>query len=125
MGSEIQKIKTLNEIEEEDLGRYFDLIHKLDKDDEISDPRCKFCNSKHRCEAESIWDETQRFKPILGFFEKQNEDMNLRNVRNHIRNHYLRQEQMIMRRHYQDHILLMINYKISKLKRIQTFLAFL
>src|SRR3990167_1803267 len=103
MGSEIQKIKTLNEIEEEDLGRYFDLIHKLDKDDEISDPRCKFCNSKHRCEAELIWDETQRFKPILGFFEKQNEDMNLRNVRNHIRNHYLRQEQMIMRRHYQDH----------------------
>jgi len=110
----------------QELKSYFDLIHKLDKNDEILEPRCKFCKHELRHEAEEVWERVKRFNPVMEFFHKSGStDMTIKNVRRHIRNHYLRQEQVIRRRHYADRLLPTINYKIDKLKRIETFLAVL
>ena len=109
-----------------ELKNYFDLIHKLDIDDQILELRCKFCKHELRQEAEQLWERVKKFFPVVEFFHKKGyTDMTLKNVRNHIRSHYLRQEQVIMRRHYAERLLPAINHKISKLKRIETFLAIL
>jgi len=104
---------------------YFDLINRLDKDDYIEDGRCKFCQHPLRQEAEEIWERTHRFRTVVEFFQKGNQPMTMKNVRTHIRNHYLRQEQLVMRRHYAERLLPVINHKIDKMKRIETFLTML
>jgi len=109
----------------DDLAPYFDALNKLDDKDQIHDVRCKFCNSKLRVGGEAEWERVRVFKRVTEWFQKNGENMNINNVRVHIMNHYMRQEQLIMRRHYAERLLPIINYKINKSKRIETLLAML
>jgi hypothetical protein len=116
-----------NEIIEsdKDLNGYFKILDKISDEDQIHDNRCKFCKSENRKEAEELWEKCRRFTSVVEFFQKKGENMNVNNVRTHIKGHYLKQEQMIMRRHYANHLLSFINSKIEKVNLIELYLSIL
>ena len=122
---QIEKKKETSIQASEELEPYFELINKLDEDDHVFDPRCKFCKSKLREEGEAEWERRRVFSAVVEFFKKHGENMNINNIRNHIRGHYIRQEQLVRRRHYSDHILSVLNHKITKARRIEYLLTIL
>jgi hypothetical protein len=127
MMAELLKLKSTGSIDvcDENLTSYFDSLITLDKDDRVFDGRCKFCKSPIREEGELEWEQKRSFKSLVEFFKKNGESMSVNNVRNHIRTHYMKQEQMIMRRHYSERMLVALNHKINKLKKVELLLAML
>lgn len=123
--TQIVKVNEENNLADKDFSGYFKMINKISDEDQIYDNRCKFCKNQHRKEAEQVWEKTKRYTSVVEFFTKQNESMNINNVRTHIRGHYLQQEKMIMRRHYADHLLPLMNAKIEKVNQIEVYLTML
>lgn len=102
---------------------YFKEISKLESDDIIYRPNCKFCSHPARAEAEDKWEQTGIYSNVLRFFEKYNKDhpdgplMNFVNIKNHLMNHYAQQQKNIWLREYGERLLSVMNKRVSDEQR--------
>lgn len=68
------------------LKSFIDLVNK----NMLSRPHCKFCQSKHRKEAEEYYEHTrQNIRATRKFLSDKGDDISYRGVRNHLQHHYI------------------------------------
>ena len=115
--NEIQKLplaKSENHVE-----AYFKELTKLEKDDVVCRPNCKFCVHSARQDAEMVWERTGVYASVERFFDnyrKENPEapqMSFVNIKSHLLNHYEQQQQKVWLREYSDRLLSVMNKRVS------------
>lgn len=104
----------------------FKQVTKLDKDNLIVNGNCKFCTHPIRHEAEKKWEEFHgSYVPVRKMFEDWEKEhpeyptMNTQNIRNHITQHYAKQEQKLWLQEYANSCQEYMNVKISQDRRFE------
>ena len=84
----------------------FPILENVDKisDKIIFKQNCKFCQSKHRQEAEEYYEKVRNIKAVHKFLQDLKEDVAYSSVRNHILNHYLIAEKNIKIKEYGERL---------------------
>jgi len=108
----------------------FKEVTKLEQDDIILRPNCKFCTHPLRREAETKWEQTHgSYAPVQRMFEKWEAEhpdepkMNFHNIRNHLLQHYAKQEKKLWLHEYANECKAYMNYKISQDRRFEMLRA--
>lgn len=103
---------------------YFKELSKLQQDDIICRPNCKFCVHPARIEAEQKWEQTGIYASVERFFENYRKEhpeapqMNFLNIKNHLLNHYEQQQKKVWLREYSDRLLSVMNKRITDEQRM-------
>lgn len=121
----LEPATTLPKIEQ----TYSDLfkeVTKLNENNIIKRPNCKFCQHPIRREAESKWEQVSgSFAPVKKMFEKWEKDnpghapMNYQNLRSHLTTHYAKQEQKMWLKEYANDCRAYMNHKVSQDHRFE------
>jgi len=104
---------------EQHMDSYFKELTKLQEDDVICRPNCKFCVHPARQEAEMKWEKIGIYASVERFFENYRKDhpeapqMSFINIKNHLLNHYEQQQKKIWLREYSDRLLSVMNKRLS------------
>jgi len=92
----------------------------------IMHPKCKFCNSKHRAEAENTYEKTKKFLAAKRYLDDQGEKINIHRVTNHLRFHYESLKNMVaLREGYGSEIARWMNHHASPEVRLKSRMAVL
>lgn len=100
-------------------GEYFQELTKLQKDDIIRRPNCKFCVHPARSGAEDKWERSSIYASVERFFDNYRKDhpeapqMSFLNIKNHLLNHYEQQQKKIWLREYSDRLMSVMNKRLS------------
>ncbi len=100
-------------------GNYFDELTKLQKDDIICRPNCKFCVHPARSDAEEKWEKSGIYASVERFFDSYRKDhseapqMSFLNIKNHLLNHYEQQQKKVWLREYSDRLRAVMNKRVS------------
>lgn len=103
---------------------YFKELSKLQEDDVICRPNCKFCVHPARQEAEQKWEQTGIYASVERFFDKYQKDhpeapsMSFLNIKNHLLNHYEQQQKKVWLREYSDRLLAVMNKRVTDEQRM-------
>lgn len=103
---------------------YFQELSKLQQDDIISRPNCKFCVHPARQEAEQKWEQTGVYASVERFFENYRKEhpeaprMSFLNIKNHLLNHYEQQQKKVWLREYSDRLLAVMNKRVTDEQRM-------
>ena len=76
------------------------LLNRDDNDLIVDDPRCKFCQSKHRTEMEQMYEDKMNIRMIATEMENKGEKVSYPAVRNHLLFHYIPQQKRLRVREY-------------------------
>jgi hypothetical protein len=104
---------------ETQMDTYFRELTKLQEDDVICRPNCKFCVHPARQEAEMKWEKTGIYASVERFFENYRKEhpeapqMSFVNIKNHLLNHYEQQQKKVWLREYSDRLLAVMNKRVS------------
>jgi hypothetical protein len=91
----------------------------------ITKCNCKLCNSPFRIEAEEIYEQMNSAKYVWKWLLGKGEKICYLPVRNHIIQHYLKQEQNVKIKSYSEHLKVWVNQKIDKKSSIEERIAML
>jgi hypothetical protein len=103
---------------------YFGELSKLQQDDIICRPNCKFCIHPARQDAEHKWEQTGVYANVERFFEKYREvhpeapQMSFVNIKNHLLNHYEQQQKKVWLREYSERLLSVMNKRVTDEQRM-------
>lgn len=103
---------------------YFKELSKLQQDDIICRPNCKFCVHPARQGAEQKWEQTGIYASVERYFEdyrKKNPEapqMSFLNIKNHLLNHYEQQQKKVWLREYSDRLLSVMNKRVTDEQRM-------
>lgn len=129
MSKEIVKTHNIKSdiVSDAELDNYFAAVNQLDEKDQITNLRCKFCKSPNRIDGELEYERSKNMKVVMDFMNSKEGagSYNYNNIRIHVRSHYLKQEQLMTRQHYGEHLHAIMKHKFHKMKRIDTLLAML
>lgn len=87
--------------------RFFTELTKLDENNIICRPNCKFCNHEKRFQAEEVWDQYRSLTKVKAFFDTYTTEdpdnrpvMSIMNVKLHVYHHYAEQQKRIRLQEY-------------------------
>jgi hypothetical protein len=104
---------------EQHIDSYFKELTKLQKDDVICRPNCKFCVHPDRQAAEMKWEKTGIYASVERHFDNYRKEhpeaqqMSFLNIKNHLLNHYEQQQKKVWLREYSDRLLSVMNKRLS------------
>jgi len=70
----------------------------------INKSNCKFCQSKNRIEAESEYERVGSIKAVHNLLKSKGDEISYLSVRNHLINHYEKQEENLKLREYSENL---------------------
>jgi hypothetical protein len=116
MSTEIQKVENKPPV-----------LNFIEKNNEevIFKSNCKFCQSKYRLEAEEKYEQTKNLKSVHQFLLEKGEKVTYLPVRNHIIQHYIKQDRMIKIREYSDDLKMWLSTRTDRRSAIEERIAIL
>jgi len=102
--------------------KLFKQVTKLEEGNIIKKTNCKFCMHPARADAELEWEKSNRggVMRVMKFFQDYRKEhpespaMSSPNLRNHLFNHYSKQEQKMWLQEYSGRLMDFMNYKLGK-----------